>query len=130
MITGSGKRECEAMVSPVKKIVKVHNTSDASESFSSPIPTMLNLSSDMTSSTSKSQSNGTTSTTNFPSPPAAIKKQQWPYTFSLQEVVNGLTQLHKLRKSGCLQEDAFFKVFGVKCVRETLQLKMKFLESC
>lgn len=139
MIAGSGKRKGEATVSPVKKVAKVHDTSISFESFSSPIPTTLNEINTPTSneslSTSKTYSIGTkpscsTSTTNLSSPPPAPKKKrQWPHGFSLQEVVTGLTQLRKLRKSGYLQEDAFFKVFGVKCVRETLRLKTKILES-
>ena len=49
--------------------------------------------------------------------PAATR--QWPHDFSLQEVVNGL-ELRKLQKDGYRQDEAFTKVFGMRCVRETL----------
>ena len=67
-----------------------------------------------------------TSNSQFTLPAATC---QWPHDFLLQEVVNGLGQLRKLQRDGYRQDEAFTKVFGMRCVRETLRLKRVVLEN-
>ena len=67
-----------------------------------------------------------TSNSQFTLPAATC---QWPHDFLVQEVVNGLGQLWKLQRDGYRQDEAFTKVFGMRCVRETLRLKRVVLEN-